>query len=89
MLEVSLCSVDPGPVKLSAKIQPQTEEICVFSHKTVFATSEHRFYHAAVTTPLVFDLIVVEVSSPTTKMVPVKVSKNRCMISQEPFLQRG
>ncbi len=30
------------------------------------------FYHAAVTKPLVHDLIVVEVSSPTAKMVPVQ-----------------
>ncbi len=44
------------------------------------------------------DLIVVEVSSPTAKkcscLIPQlssrpKVSKSRCVISQEPFLQRG
>ncbi len=56
-----------------------------------------RFYHAAVTEPLVRDLIVVEVSSPTAKKGSCeiiqlfsrpKVSKSHCMISQEPFLQR-
>ncbi len=31
-----------------------------------------RFYHAAVTEPLTRDLIVVEVSSPTAKEVPVQ-----------------
>ncbi len=54
------------------------------------------FYHAAVTEPLVCDLIVVEVSSPTAKKVPVKSYNSfleglekSCMISQEPFLQCG
>ncbi len=31
-----------------------------------------QFYHAAVTEPLARDLIVVEVSSPTAKKVPVQ-----------------
>ncbi len=30
------------------------------------------FYHAGITEPLVHDLIVVEVSSPTAKKVPVQ-----------------
>ncbi len=33
---------------------------------------ESAFYHAAIMRPLVHDLIVVEVSSHTTKLVPVK-----------------
>ncbi len=33
---------------------------------------QESFYHAAVTQPLVCDLIVVEVSSPTAKKVPVQ-----------------
>ena len=44
--------------------------------------SENCFCHATVTTPLLRDLIVVELSSHTGK-----VSKDR-VISQEPFLQR-
>ncbi len=33
---------------------------------------KNQFYHATVTKPLVCDLIVVEVSSHTARMVPVK-----------------
>ncbi len=34
--------------------------------------SVHLFYHAAIMRPLVHDLIVVEVSSHTAKIIPVQ-----------------
>ncbi len=59
-----------------ASCQPLPEEVL----RTIFcATSkvserdaDWSFYHAAIMRPLVHDLIVVEVSSHTAKMVPVQ-----------------
>ncbi len=76
---------------ISGSLAPQK------NHRSCHLHHQTDFYHAAVTKPLVRDLVVVEVSSPTAKKVSCsiiqlfsrpKISKSR-MISQEPVLQRG
>ncbi len=67
-----------------------------FSGFLLHVTPHLKFYHATVTKPLVHDLFVVEefthCKNGSCSLIQLfsrpKVSKNRCMISQEPFLQR-
>ncbi len=59
------------------RLRPWVEDGVLWTKSGIWTTwrrvNETHFYHAAVTEPLVHDLIVVvEVSSPTAKKVPVQ-----------------